>query len=238
MTVLIAAGTTDAVAIAADGLRVSAVGGYRTESAQKVWLAQSKDEHPVIFGWSGQTVIQTANEAISLPDTSLRIFRNVHLGSYDDCPADLVRDFATTIKARLDHLLRAYDPTTSALKLSDELAAAVIAWYSRSHPVAAVIGFKWEGGTVVPYQILQSVGEDFLSVVSGSKTLIERGFPEITSLESVVEVVKNFAEANNREVIPDCSGFGGSVHVAILRRTVQNGFLRPSNSDRRTFSIP
>ncbi len=225
MTVLIAAGSPEGVALAADGFRRDFNNTYSTNTAQKVWEGQTRDGCAVVFGWTGQTSIAKFFSAFSFADVSLSILRNVHLAEYDGCPLDFVGDFARTIQAKLEAFLDDCDLQMSTAPLAESVASIALGWFARKKPVFSVVTFSRENSMIAANVVaFETEVDDFVCMVSGSLTVYENGVRTIATLQDAIHVARDFAQAcvDNRGIIGDCGEYGGHVHVGTVS---ENGFF-------------
>lgn len=221
MTVLIATGASEGIALAADGFSFRELGGWKTDTAQKVWHGQTHDGRSVVFGWCGMTSLERHFDEFSFSDVSEQILAKMTLEEYSDSPSNFIADFARSIQFALQRLLDTSDPRLSRVSIDGEIAALALGWFANEKPICAGVAFSNENGTIVADQtFLHSEGDDFLSILSGSPTLFERETREISTLQDAIEVARDYTQrcVDNQDVIPDCAGFAGHVHVAALTR--------------------
>jgi hypothetical protein len=225
MTVLIATGSPDGIALAADGFRRDFQNTYCTDAAQKVWDGKTRDGHAVVFGWCGQTTLAKLSSTFSFAEFSLVILRNVDLAVYDNSPQEFASDFARTIQAKVGDFLSDYDPQLSTAPLADSIATIAFGWFAGAKPMFAEVNFTREDGVVTATIVtLMTDGGDFVRIVSGSPTLYESRAWALESLRDAVAAATEFAQAcvDNRNTIADCTGYGGHVHVGVVS---ESGFF-------------
>lgn len=230
MTVLIIAGSNEGVALAADGLQSFADGKPCIENGQKIWEGKTLHRESVLYGCYGVCAIERSICAFSFSDYSDYALSSMDLDNYEHSPDNFLADFACKVGNELQRFLVGYTDESSPIPLPSRIVEIVLGWYSGGNPFFGSVSFEHTRG-------IASWNREFVSqdvhgtvrMIGGSQTIYDRGNAPINTLQDAIAVVKKFAQdcVNNSLVIPDCSEFGGKVHVGALSESGFYWDVRP-----------
>lgn len=229
MTVLIVTGSPQGIVIAADSKRRTSIGEYETDKAQKVWRGETRDNRDLVFGWAGQAGIDREVTRFWFSRASLSVLKTMDLGTFEGFPEKFIAEFSDKMSTELQHFLKGYDPSNSAIVLSGPIAVVALGWFSNGKPVCASLRLGYEDGKIVTDCLfLEKDPDDFVSMIAGSPTLFAKGLPPINNLEDAVTVAENFTQdcIDNRNLLADCADYGGFVHSGKLS---ESGFSWAKN---------
>ncbi|HMD76559.1 MAG TPA: hypothetical protein VKG86_04205 [Terracidiphilus sp.] len=222
MTVLFIAGSNDGVALAADGLQTFVGEEACVKNGQKIWEGKTLHRDPVLYGCYNACTIQRGARTFSFPDFSDFALSTMDLDNYEDSSERFLADFANKVGNELQRFLMGYTDESSSVPLPTRIASIALAWYSGGNPFFGCVSFEHAGGIASwKMEFVRQDVHDAAAMVGGSETILSRGTAPIIGLQDAIAVAKKFAQdcVDNRFVVPDCSEFGGRVHVGVLTKS-------------------
>lgn len=203
MTVLIAAGTAEGTAIAADGHRMNANLEILTGNGQKIWRNRSTDHWDLAVGWAGSTCLEAGAVCFSFPRASREIWRTLTLGELPDS----FHEFAKQMRTELQAFLEAFvNPYPSKIPSSSIRAGALIGTHLGDVTICASMTFFVENGQAQSTEpIVETLIGGYAHIQSGSGFLWENR-PQIdpSTLTEAIEDAREFVQAciDGRGTIP------------------------------------
>jgi hypothetical protein len=224
MTVLfVAASKNEGVVFAADGLQVFENGNPPIENGQKIWEAKSLHDDSIMCGCYGNCRITRTDEKVfSFQSYADFVISTLDVDHYACDPRMFLGTFADKMRAELQRFLMNYSHEQSTVKLKPFIASIALAWYCQGQSFFGCACFTHENGVVFaavrPYRADM---DDLTMMVGGSPTIYNRGVSPISTIEDAITAAKRFAQecVDNKTILPDCTDFGGKVHVGVLRES-------------------
>jgi hypothetical protein len=217
MTVLVAAGSTEGIAIAADSRRLNADDIFNTDEAQKVWHDRSADNGDLVVGWAGTVEIEAGRASFSFPKVSEEIWRTLRLAG----SPEVFFEFATLMRGELQVFLDCYvNPFPSRISPNLLNGQTLMGTFTGGNKICAAMIFYVKNGCA---QFLQPAVETltggYSAMRGGSDTLWEkRPTMDSATLSEAIHDADEYVQEciAGRGVIPDCAGYGGRVHIGVV----------------------
>jgi hypothetical protein len=222
MTVLFIAGSNEGLAFAADGLQRFVGGEDCVKNGQKIWEGKTLQRESVLYGCYGVCAIERGACTFSFSGNSDYALSTMDLDNYADSPEHFLEDFANKVGGELQRFLMGYTDESSTVPLPTRIASIALAWYSVGTPFFGSVSFEHTGETAGwKIDVALDNVDDAVAMIGGSQTIYDRGTAPIVGLQDAIAVAKKFAQdcVDNRCVLPDCSEFGGRVHVGVLTKS-------------------
>jgi hypothetical protein len=222
MTVLVAFGSAEGIAIAADGRRMNADRTFKTDEAQKVWHNRSADHWDLVVGWAGSSEIEAGSVCFSFPKVSEAIWRTLELGRLPEA----FFGFANLMQTQLQMFLDLHvNPHPSRISPDEIRAESLMGAFLGGMSICAAIVFHVENGRAKFTQpIVETVIGGYSKIQSGSGTLWEkRPKPDSGHLSEAIKDAHEYIQEciSGRGQIPDCADYGGRIHIGVVDA---NGF--------------
>lgn len=217
MTVLVAGGSSKGIALAADGRRIDFFGNLVTDRAQKIWHNVSNG-CDLAEGWAGSTEI-VAGETFSFPRTARRLWAETPVNNL----SEVFYVFASKMCKELQTFLDVYvNPYPSFVSTSQMQAKTLIGVFLGEKPILAALQFFVRDGRAefLGPQVDTLIG-GFCGFGAGSNVLWTKYAmsPELPDNlpDAITHIHEYVSECiKNRELISDCSEFGGHLHIAVI----------------------
>lgn len=166
MTVLIAAGTAEGIAIAADGRRMNANLEPLTDNGQKIWRNRSADHWDLAVGWTGSTCLEAGAVCFSFPRASREIWRKLILG---EIPYSF-HEFAIQMQTESQTFLELFvNPYPSKIPSSSIRAGALIGTHLGDLTICSSMTFFVENGQAQSTEpIVETLVGGYSYIQSGS----------------------------------------------------------------------
>ena len=221
MTVLAVAGALDGIALAADGRRTDASGRFVSDKAQKIWHNVC-DGFDLVVGWTGSSTLYAESGAsFSFPEIAEKVWLSLRM----ERMPEIFSEFSSKVKDELQLFLNE-NVGSGQSKISVTHTTALVGIFIAERPICATLGF-WTEDTVAnsTSPIVETLIGDFADLATGSFYLWEKRrykWPsdKNTSLKNAVVELREYVQEciDNENLVPDCKGFGGHLHLATVDR--------------------